>query len=330
MKIKVMVNGLPGKMAAKVAEHVLESDDMELAPEALTGEDIEQETWEYKLPGSKVSVALHKPSVRDSKIQEFREIYSDFISVDFTQPGAVNDNVDFYCRNRLPFVCGTTGGDRAALEKRVQDSDIPAVIAPNMAKQIVALQSLMEKYAAENENRFRLYRLSITESHQKGKKDTSGTAKAMVKYFQQLGIDFDVEQIKKIREPEEQLALGVPPQYLSGHGWHRYELGPSGDTSPLISLAVRLSDLLRDDKLFEGYAKDELNTGCCQLVDRRSYDGTVFFRLVHCGDGSIQIRHDVNGRDIYAGGTLDAIRFLEKRLDEKGKDYSMIDVLKGE
>ena len=43
---------------------------------------------------------------------------------------------------------GTTGGDRQKLEDTVVSSPIAAVIAPNMAKQIVGLQAMMA-YAAE-------------------------------------------------------------------------------------------------------------------------------------------------------------------------------------
>jgi 4-hydroxy-tetrahydrodipicolinate reductase len=42
-----------------------------------------------------------------------------------------------------------------------------------------------------------------------------------------------------------------------------------------------------------------------------------------------EFTHNVNGRDIYAKGTLDAIMFLDGRIKEgaKGKVFSMIDVL---
>ncbi len=53
----------------------------------------------------------------------------------------------------------------------------------------------------------------------------------------------------------------------------------------------------------------------------RSEDGTVFF----------QFTHNVNGRDIYASGTLDAIHYLAKKIEQgaKGRAFTMIDVLKG-
>jgi 4-hydroxy-tetrahydrodipicolinate reductase len=44
-----------------------------------------------------------------------------------------------------------------------------------------------------------------------------------------------------------------------------------------------------------------------------------------------EFQHNVNGRDIYAEGTLDAVRFLAHKLETgaSGRIFSMIDVLKG-
>jgi 4-hydroxy-tetrahydrodipicolinate reductase len=173
---------------------------------------------------------------------------------------------------------GTTGGDRDMLEKTVQSSAICAVIAPNMAKQIVGFQAMMEFAATHYPGLFEGYHLEIKESHQQTKVDTSGTAKAMVKYFNQLGIEFSENDITKIRDPKvQQQELGIPAQYLDGHGWHTYTL--------------------------------------------TSADGTVQFSFTH----------NVNGRDIYSYGTMDAVLFLAKKVSagEKGKVFSMIDVLKG-
>jgi 4-hydroxy-tetrahydrodipicolinate reductase len=171
---------------------------------------------------------------------------------------------------------GTTGGDRKQLLKTVQSSAIAAVIAPNMAKQIVGFQAMME-YAAENfPGLFEGYVLEIKESHQKGKADTSGTAKAMVRYFNQMGLDFSEDRIAKERDPGIQATRwGIPQNYLTGHGWHTYAL--------------------------------------------TSADQTVHFEFTH----------NVNGRDVYARGTLDAVRYLQARVVDgaAGIVYSMIDVL---
>ncbi|MFH1075492.1 MAG: dihydrodipicolinate reductase [Pseudomonadota bacterium] len=273
--IKVMVCGLPGNMATRVAYHVVKEDGFELVPFSLTGSEIADK----EVAIDSFAVRLVRPNERDSiNLDSLRQSQT-LIAIDYTHPGAVNENAKFYCEKSIPFVMGTTGGDRSSLVKTVEASSIPAVIAPNMAKQIVGFQAMMEFAAKEFPNLFKGYSLEITESHQKGKADTSGTAKAMVGCFNQLGVRFDASDISMIRDPEIQKhQMGVPDEYLSGHGWHTYTL-VSGDQ-------------------------------------------TVKFQFVH----------NVNGREVYAGGTIDAVRFLACKILEgiTGKAFSMIDVLRGE
>ena len=44
------------------------------------------------------------------------------VAIDFTHPTAVNKNAEWYAEVGLPFVMGTTGGDREALKKTVEDA----------------------------------------------------------------------------------------------------------------------------------------------------------------------------------------------------------------
>ncbi len=215
-----MINGLPGNMARMLCEQAQARAGMEIIPYSLTGPEITDET--FFLEGK--AIRLVRPEQREDMIESIKKEAGHFIAIDFTHPTAVNSNCDFYCSHGIPFVMGTTGGDREELTKRVRASAISAVIAPNMAKQIVAFQAMMEYAAANFPNLFSGYSLEITESHQKGKADTSGTAKEMVKYFNRLGIDFTTDRIKKIRDPELQRKIGVPEKYLDGHGWHTYKL----------------------------------------------------------------------------------------------------------
>jgi 4-hydroxy-tetrahydrodipicolinate reductase len=272
--IKVVVNGIPGKVACAAAAHVQADTRFELLPVSLTGPDIQPS--EHAVAG--VGIALIRPEGRETAMTSARARYGRFLSVDYTHPSAVNPNAEFYCRLGLPFVMGTTGGDRAALEEAVRRSDTAAVVAPNMAKQIVGFQAMMEYAADTFPGLFQGYTLEIRESHQKGKADTSGTARAMVRYFNRLGVPFTENQILMERDPEAQKTRwGVPEQYLSGHAWHTYTLV--------------------------------------------SADRTVRFEFTHA----------INGREIYALGTLDALVYLQKKLDEgaRGKLFTMIDVLKG-
>ena len=273
-RLNVLVNGLPGNMAQIVAGHILADDRFELMPFSLTGPDIQDR--EFTVQNS--TVKLVQPDQKEQAVIEIKKSGENVLSVDFTHPSAVNANAAFYCKFNLPFVMGTTGGDRRQLEESVVSSSIAAVIAPNMAKQIVGFQAMMDFAASTFPDLFNGYSLEIEESHQKGKADTSGTAKAMVGYFNKLGTPFSEKDIVKERDPSIQASRwGIPQAYLKGHGWHTYSL-------------------LSEDK-------------------------TVRFTF----------SHNVNGRDVYAKGTLDALLYLSKKLEEgaTGKMYTMIDVLKG-
>ena len=219
--IKVMVNGLPGNVSRIVATQILQDERFELVPWSLTGPEIQQPDYSFE----SVTVKLIQPDKKQSRIEEIIKSQEGFLSVDYTHPSAVNSNAEFYCDCGLPFVMGTTGGDRIKLEETVVSSSIAAVIAPNMAKQIVGFQAMMAYAADTLPGLFKGYTLEIRESHQAGKADTSGTAKAMVGYFNELGVSFSEDQILKMRNPEVQKTRwGIPEQHLAGHGWHTYTL----------------------------------------------------------------------------------------------------------
>ena len=270
--INIMINGLPGNVASIIAGHALGDERVALLPHSLTGPEIQADQCTI----GETVIKLIRPADRDSEMDAVEEKYGHFISIDYTHPAAVNENAIFYSHRGLPFVMGTTGGERDKLSRTVLNSNICAVIAPNMAKQIVGFQAMMEYAATTFPGIFRGYSLSVKESHQAAKADTSGTAKAMVSYFNRMGIDFSPQQIVMERNPQSQRTQwGIPEAYLSGHGWHTYRL-----TSP---------------------------------------DKTVVF----------EFQHNVNGRDVYADGTMDAVCFLERKVKAglSGQVYNMIDVL---
>ena len=224
-RIKIMVNGIPGNMAVNVAKHALNDERFEVIAYSLTGPEIA----ETQNTIDSLNINLIPPEKSKQAIAKITDSEGAFISVDYTHPLAVNSNARFYCEHNLPFVMGTTGGDRKLLEDTVTKSSIPAVIAPNMAKQIVGFQAMMDYGAKSFPGLFKGYSLSVRESHQKGKADNSGTAKAMIRYFNDFGIPFTEDEIIKERDPETQKTNpGIPEEYLTGHGWHTYTL-ISGD-----------------------------------------------------------------------------------------------------
>ncbi len=272
--IPVMINGLPGNVARMLVRHIARDRRFSMVPFSLTGPEIQ----ETRCRIDDLDIELLHPNTRDGEIRAVIDAVGPLIAIDFTHPSAVNDNARFYCRNGLPFVMGTTGGDRQELEATVTRSTIAAVIAPNMAKQIVGFQAMMAYGAEHFPGLFKGYRLIVNESHQKGKADTSGTAKAMVTTFNAMGVAFSPEEIQMERDPEAQRsAWGIPEAYLGGHAWHTYAL--------------------------------------------ESPDGTVRFEFTH----------NINGRDIYAEGTLDAADYLRRKISEgaAGRVFTMMDVLAG-
>ena len=290
-KLAVMVNGLPGAMGREIAAACLRRG-LDVAPVALTGPNSAGEiSVDDMCGGSSTPVHLYGPDGRDEAAQRLREAYPEpgsIVCIDFTLPTAVNSNAEWYVQHGLPFVMGTTGGDREALAACIEKADAYCVIAPNMAKQIVALQAALEGIAGEFPGSFDGYTLRVQESHQSTKADTSGTAKALSATLATLtGAPFSDEQIEQVRDRPAQLAGGgpshagvspVPEQALDGHAFHTYSLV--------------------------------------------SGDGTVEF----------QFRHNVQGRTVYAEGSVDAAVFLATRVASGGdgaqRQFSMVDVLR--
>ncbi len=271
--VPVLLSGIPGKTAVTIGHYLAADARFRLLSEALTGPEITAARFADK----DLTFALLAPKDRKTYITKLQQTYPDLIVVDFTHPSAVNANAGFFCQQQLPFVMGTTGGDRDQLHQVVAASGIAAVIAPNMARPIVGFQAMLE-YAAQNfPGLFQDYHITIKESHQQGKADTSGTAKAAVACFQQMGLNCTAADIIKVRDPHIQATeWGIPPEHLAGHGWHTYTL-----VSP---------------------------------------DQTV----------RLEFTHNINGRDVYADGTAQAVLFLARqiKMGARGRVFSMIDVLK--
>ena len=262
-------------MAQIVVEKAMENPTFNVLPFSLTGQEIEEKFITIK----NQQFSLIKPDQRESFYNTNKALLLSSITIDYTHPSAVELNCKWYCDHHIHFVMGTTGGNRELLNQHVENSEICAIIAPNMGKQIVGFLSMIEFASKNFPHLFDGYSIEITESHQQGKADTSGTARALIPFFQKLGLDVRESDIFMERNPNIQhKQLGVPKSFLGGHAWHTYSLV--------------------------------------------SQDQTVSF----------QFTHNVNGRSIYALGTLDAVLFLHKKIVEEkkaGKVYSMIDVLKG-
>ncbi|KAK2406908.1 4-hydroxy-tetrahydrodipicolinate reductase 2, chloroplastic [Trifolium repens] len=224
--IPIMVNACTGKMG-KAVINAAEAAGLNVVPVSFGCEEESGQTFE--VCGREFLV--HGPSDRESFLESVRDKYPNLIIVDYTVPDAVNGNAELYSKVGVPFVIGTTGGDRDLLYKTVEDSNNYAVISPQMGKQVVAFLAAMEIMAEQFPGAFSGYSLQVLESHQASKVDASGTAKAVISCFQKLGVSFDMDEIQLIRDPRQQVELvGVPEEHLLGHAFHMYHLTSPDET----------------------------------------------------------------------------------------------------
>ncbi len=285
-KIVVRVNGLSsdptqGKMARVLAKEVIKSADMQLCSNCLIGP--QEENGIITIDG--FSVTGFKPEERNVIL---RGMMAD-IDVDFTTPLSVKLNVDFYTERELPFLLGTTGGnkngcDERYIAKKVAESKINAVVAPNFSKEIVAFLESIKYWARTFPGSLKGYEIKIIESHPASKKDVSGTVMSMLPTFDKLGVSYSIEQVDrdKVRNEEGYRNLGIPEKYWNAHGWHFFSFRRKDDESVLLEYTTK-----------------------------------------------------VIGRETYAYGAMDAIRFLHEKnknafkSSDVGHVYSMINVMKG-
>ncbi|KAK2353644.1 Dihydrodipicolinate reductase, bacterial/plant [Trifolium repens] len=224
--IPIMVNACTGKMG-KAVINAAEAAGLNVVPVSFGCEEESGQTFE--VCGREFLV--HGPSDRESFLESVRDKFPNLIIVDYTVPDAVNGNAELYSKVGVPFVIGTTGGDRDLLYKTVEDSKNYAVISPQMGKQVVAFLAAMEIMAEQFPGAFSGYSLQVLESHQASKVDASGTAKAVISCFQKLGVSFDMDEIQLIRDPKQQVELvGVPEEHLLGHAFHMYHLTSPDET----------------------------------------------------------------------------------------------------
>ena len=271
--ITIVLSGAPGKMITEIATLAQEPANRTLfhvAPFAIAGESRRGQRYDLA-PG--LNVELLAPTDLPAALD--RHGLHRALIIDYSTPHVALDNIRCFIGADVSFVMGTTGYDRTEAEKMIRSSSINAVLAPNMAAPIVALQALLADAARRFPGVLDGWDLQIRESHQQTKRDVSGTARAIQPLLEKLGAG-GINAIESIRDPETQRAIGVPPTALGGHGWHWYTMhSPAGDTA-------------------------------------------------------LEFSHRVNGRRIYAEGTLRAARYLARHAQTNhGAIYSMIDVLEG-
>lgn len=257
----VLVSGLPGNMATLTAEALSTNDRFHLLPFAITSAR-QRNTSQTLSSGQRIDLLNYYPF----------EVPQGTIAIDYTTPQSAELNAINYTRREIPFVMGTTGGDRNAIEQMVRDSEISAVIAPNMNMDVISRQIEIDEIAEFDPDFFMGSSVYIRESHQKTKRDISGTALAFKTQFERHGAE--VAPIESIRDTETQLSLGIlNPD--AGHGYHWVWV-----TNP---------------------------------------NGEHIYRF----------ETKINGRESYVNGTLAAVSFLNRRMQDGSRSqvFTMRDIV---
>lgn len=188
--MKILLAG-NGKMASAVQQACLSDGQIEVIP-FFTGFNL--------AIGSRNTVAIHFGSGR--QLLELLEVC------------ATHD---------VPVIQGST-----KLSTVIPDNHNNVIInAPNSSLPMVAFMQSFPDFAL---SMMKHMNVSIAESHQAGKKDVSGTARALSKL-----IDFDEETIVSVRDRTTQLALGVPEEYLDGHAYHDFVFTGQGVTIKVLT-----------------------------------------------------------------------------------------------
>uniref|UniRef100_A0A2N9EQ15 4-hydroxy-tetrahydrodipicolinate reductase n=1 Tax=Fagus sylvatica TaxID=28930 RepID=A0A2N9EQ15_FAGSY len=155
--IPIMVNGCTGKMGKAVIK-AADSAGLNIVP--LSFGSAEETGQTVQVSGK--DILLHGAADRENVLASVFDQHPNLVVVDYTVPSAVNDNAELYCKIGVPFVMGTTGGDRDRLYKTVEDSKVYAVISPQMGKQVVAFLAAMDIMAEQFPGAFSGYSLQVS------------------------------------------------------------------------------------------------------------------------------------------------------------------------
>jgi len=109
VEVDLMVNDVTGKMGHAVATAAVAAG-INLVPYCLTGPAREPE----EICGTMMTF-IDSTQDRDALMVKAKEEFPNLIVVDYTVPMCVNANAELYIKHMIPFVMGTTGGDRDKL-----------------------------------------------------------------------------------------------------------------------------------------------------------------------------------------------------------------------
>ncbi len=192
--IRLVVSGCCGKMGQRIITLAAGEKELKLAGVI--------ESKSHPAIGKKLAEVV-RVSLPDIKISDdCAMIKTGDVLIEFTNPLATVEHLDFADKYKKPLVIGTTGLDAAGIRKIKQASNnIAIVFSPNMSVGVNLVFKLV-KEAAQKLNRD--YKVDILETHHVHKKDApSGTARRLAELVKEVSARRNAEvAINSIREGE--------------------------------------------------------------------------------------------------------------------------------
>lgn len=164
---KLLIHGPAGRMGQTIAALARETPGVEVAGGIVRGSD--SAPAPYPVAGSlpELLEIIGHPSGSSSQC----------VMIDFTAPDATMTRLDEAAQAGVPLVIGTTGFDKAQLDKiSAAAGTLPVLLSANMSVGINVLLDVVKRLAEQLPG----YDIEITETHHRLKKDApSGTALAL-------------------------------------------------------------------------------------------------------------------------------------------------------
>lgn len=136
--------------------------------------------------------------------------YSKFIAIHLGTGRQLLPLIELCEAKQMPIIQGSTN----LIEPIPNDRNVVVINAPNLSLPMIRFVEAMPEFAHAIKVGMKT---RIVESHQSGKVDTSGTARAIAK-----SLSIPELEIKSIRDSDIQLTLGVPEVHLDGHAYHDF------------------------------------------------------------------------------------------------------------
>ncbi|MDR0860027.1 MAG: hypothetical protein LBO09_03435 [Candidatus Peribacteria bacterium] len=313
MAQKILIVGLPGSMGTLTAERMLNSD----GEYSTTGFGIGADSDNGKIITIKSGELLQDYLIFSfSKLTEWElGIIKEEqpIIIDFTHKDIIKSNWEnYYKKWGCPLIVGTIGMKK---EDFVGNTAPVIIGSPNLCPQIVEILRFFTELKPKS---LKKWKFEIIESHQEGKTEPSGTGVRVKECLEKAGATEKTPMVS-IRDKKEQLEMGVPKEYLNGHGWHTYEFFIKKNKYPLHDPSNFLRKITGDLCVHTYFTNKDFKEFWWENPSK------TLILLICTKGSSVKLIHNVNGRQPYIDGLFKTVLPTMRHLINVGEN-SVLDM----